>query len=353
MHLEAAVSPSKTPMMRNVKLFSLQIGCAALMTALGTLTLDLNPSQNSLSAVQVGTSAIARSSGGRSGGGSFRRSSPSFGGGSSRQSSPQRQPSYGGGGGYVPVPVPYGGGYGGYGGGYGYQSGIGNVFSSLLVLLILGGLGIGGIMWFLPKMMGRRASSATSEVDNNIFTVSKVQIALYAQARELQAALTELSLDVDTNSSEGLLRLLQESALAMLRNTEYWTHVSASSQIARDALEAEQMVNKLSIEQRRQLSTETLVNVGGSKQRSALKAPSPEEGPAAYIVVTFLVGTAHDKPLFDKIRSVEELKNTLEILAALPAQYLMTFELIWSPQDASDSLTDDELLTEYSDLVQI
>jgi uncharacterized membrane protein len=348
MHPEAAVRPSKTPM-RNVKLFSLQIGCAALVAALSTLTLDLNPSQNLLSSVQFGETAIARSSGGRSGGGSFRRSAPSF-GGSSRQSSPQRQPNYGGGGGFVPVPVPYGGSSYGYGGGY---SGGGSILSNLLVLLILGGLGIGGIMWFLPKLMGRGASSSTNEVDNNIFTVSKVQIALYAQARELQAELTELSLDVDTNSSEGLLRLLQESALAMLRNTEYWTHVSANSQVARDALEAEHMVNKLSIEQRRQLSAETLVNVGGSKQRTALKAPGLEDGPAAYIVVTFLVGTAHDKPLFDTIKSVEELKNTLEMLAALPAQYLMTFELIWSPQDASDSLTDDELLTEYSDLVQI
>jgi uncharacterized membrane protein len=348
--------PLKTSMrasMRNVKLFSLQISCAVLATAIGTLTLDLTPtaSQNLLSSVQIGKAAIAISSGGRSGGGSFRRSSPS---GGSSGGSFQGRPSYGGGGGYVPVPVPYGGGYGG---GYGYQSGIGNAFSSLLVLLLLGGLGIAGLMWFLPKMRSGGFSSSTSEVDNNVFAVSKVQIGLYAQARELQSDfqsdLTQLSLDVDTGSSEGLLRLLQESALAMLRNTEYWTHVSASSQIARDALEAEQMVNKLSIEQRRQLSSETLVNVGGSKQRTALKAPSSEEGPAAYIVVTFLVGTAHDKPLFDKIRSVDELKNVLEMLAALPADYLMTFELIWSPQDASDSLTDEELLTEYSDLVQI
>jgi uncharacterized membrane protein len=251
------------------------------------------------------------------------------------------------------VPIPYGGGYGGYSSGYGNQGGFGNAFFGLIVLLILGGVGIAGLMWFLPKLRGGGASGSASEVENNIFTVSKVQIALYAQARELQSELTELSLAVDTGSSEGLLRLLQESALAMLRNTEYWTHISATSQVARDALEAEHMVNKLSIEQRRQLSTETLVNVGGSRQRSAIKAPSLEEGPAAYIVVTFLVGTAHDKPLFNKIQSVEALKSALELLASLPAEYLMTFELIWSPQDASDSLTDEELLTEYSDLVQI
>lgn len=31
----------------------------------------------------------------------------------------------------------------------------------------------------------------------------------------------------------------------------------------------------------------------------------------------------------------------------------MIFELLWSPQDPSDSLTDDELLAGYSDLIQI
>lgn len=335
--------------MRNAKLFFLQSGAA--LAALGMLNLQVQPGETGFDTLQVGKAAVARSSGGRSGGGSF-RSAPSFGGSSGRSSgsfgsgSGYSRPNYGGG--PVYVPVPYGGSpyYGSYGGGGG--------FFPLLVLLILGGLGLGALRWFLPKMSGGGGFAAgTSEVNNNIFTVSKVQVALYAQARVLQSDLTQLSLAVDTNSSEGLMQLLQEATLALLRNTEYWTHVSAISEVAKSALEAESMVNKVSIEQRRQLSAETLVNVGGKVQRNTLKVPGAEEGPAAYIVVTFLVGTAHDRPLFDKIRSVAELQTVLEKLAALPADYLMTFELIWSPQDASDSLTDEELLTEYSDLVQI
>lgn len=341
--------------MKNVKLFSLQLACTALVTSLGTLlTLAPHPSQPSLSTLQVGEIAIARRTGGRAGGGSFRRSSPSRrSGGSVRRSQPRSN--YGGGG-PVFVPVPYGQpnyGQPNYGvSSYGASSGGG--FFSLLVLLILGGLGIAAVLWFLPKLKSSSGLiSGASEVDNNIFTVSKVQIALYAQARELQAELSALSLAVDTETSEGLLQLLQESALALLRHTEYWTHVSASSQVARDALEAERLANKLSIEQRQQLSAETLVNVGGSKRQTAIQASGLEEGPAAYIVVTFLVGSAHDQPLFDKIQSVAELQHVLETLAALPAEYLMTFELIWSPQDTSDSLTDDELLTGYSDLIQL
>ncbi len=35
------------------------------------------------------------------------------------------------------------------------------------------------------------------------------------------------------------------------------------------------------------------------------------------------------------------------------SDYLMMFELIWSPQVETDSLTYDELLTEYTNMAQI
>jgi uncharacterized membrane protein len=335
--------------MSKIRSHQLILRCAALIASFGTALLDVNPSVNQLSdVVQMGEPAIARSSGGRSGGGSFRRSSPPSSGGSSRRSSPERN--YGGGGPvYVPpvyYPQPYGSSYG-------YQSGFGSFLPGLLVLLILGGGGIAAILWFLPKLLGKSGASSSNEVSNNIFAVTKIQVALVTQARQLQTDLSEISMGVDTNTPEGLQQLLQESTLALLRYPEYWTHVSAQSQIAKDALEAERLLNSISIGERSKLSAETLVNVGGRTQRTDLKAPDADEGPSAYIVVTFLVGTAHDKPLFDKITAIADLKSALENLAGLPSDYLMTFELIWSPQDPSDSLTDDELLTEYSDLIQI
>jgi uncharacterized membrane protein len=53
------------------------------------------------------------------------------------------------------------------------------------------------------------------------------------------------------------------------------------------------------------------------------------------------------------VHSTEELKLILDKLAALTTPELLTFELIWSPQEASDSLSRDELLTEYGDLVMV
>jgi uncharacterized membrane protein len=66
-----------------------------------------------------------------------------------------------------------------------------------------------------------------------------------------------------------------------------------------------------------------------------------------------LVGTEDDKPLFDEIHSPQDLETALKQIAATTPDYLLIFELLWSPQDPSDSLTYDELLTEYTEMLQI
>jgi uncharacterized membrane protein len=128
--------------------------------------------------------------------------------------------------------------------------------------------------------------------------------------------------------------------------------VLASSQTVKNRAAAETVFNQLSVAERSKFNVESLVNVGGRVQRRELKL-NPDEDPAAYIVVTLLVGTAHDKPLFTEIRTEQALQEVLEKMAALPAEYLMVFELLWTPQDSADSLTYDELLMEFTDMIQI
>ena len=72
-----------------------------------------------------------------------------------------------------------------------------------------------------------------------------------------------------------------------------------------------------------------------------------------YIVVTLLVGTAHDQPLFKEIRTPDDLTAALNKLGTMPSDYLFKFELIWSPQTQDDSLTYDEFITEYSKMIEL
>lgn len=319
------------------------------------------PNSNWGSWLNLSNEALARSSGGRGGGGSFRRPSNSRPSNSNRSSprrydqpnSYRRDPSYRG---RDVIIVPGGGGY--YGGGY--HSG----FSIFPMLLIMGLFGIIALLvishWLRSAGNHSNASSfsdglasGTNELDNDRVTVSKLQVALIAQTTKgLQSQLSELTLKVDTDTPEGLLELLQESALILLRNPENWSHVLASSQSVKID-EAEAMFNQLSLQERSKFSAETLTNVKGKVSQKDAVIPGLEEDPAAYIVVTLLVGTAGDRPLFQDVRSSDTLKEALQRVASVPPEYLLAFELLWSPQVEEDSLTYDELLTEYTDMVQI
>ena len=387
-HLDVMYTPK-------LKLF-LIVALPLLLSSL--VEVDLRPSADAPS-FGVGKAALARSSGGRSRGGSFKRQ-PS---GSSRPSSsnrnqpnqstqqpPQSQrnspaqtngsqqfnnnrpyndpyynrPGNQGGTVIIPVPVP------GMGtapinsapansapantvpttstGATANQTSSGGV--PWLVWALLLGIPTAIVFFIAYRML--RGRSGGSVLDNDTVTVSKVQVALLAQARQIQSELSALVEQYDPNTPEGLLQQLQESALALLRTPENWTHVLASSQVVNDRESAETLFNQWTIAERRKFSVESLVRVGSKVSRSAVPLDR-DEAPASYIVVTLLVGSAHDQPLFGSIRTSEELQAALEKIAALPADYLMVFSLLWSPQDAADSLTYDELLTEYSDMVQL
>lgn len=207
------------------------------------------------------------------------------------------------------------------------------------------------LVYFILKR--KKSGSPTHERENDIVTVSQLQVALLATAQGLQSELSELTLTADTETSEGLCQLLQESVLVLLRNSHNWTHVLTSSQSVRSREEADVLFTKLSIEQRSKFSVETLVHVNGRVNHKDVASNDYFEVSADYIVVTLLVGTADDKPLFEEIRSVEALKDALQKVASIQPDYLMTFELLWSPQKETDTLTYEQLLTNYTDMFQI
>jgi uncharacterized membrane protein len=192
-----------------------------------------------------------------------------------------------------------------------------------------------------------------NELDNEIVTISKLQVALKSSAISLQGELSELTLEADTETAQGLRKLLEEAALALLRNTENWTHVLGDSQTIDRREEAEIVFNQFSLEERSKFSTETLTNVDGKiRQREVVESDRNVETPT-YIVVTLLIGTADDRPLFSQIDSAQAMEEALKKVASMRSDYLMVFELLWSPQVETDTLTEEELATEYADLVVI
>ncbi|MCS6813327.1 MAG: DUF1517 domain-containing protein, partial [Cyanobacteria bacterium] len=234
----------------------------------------------------------------------------------------------------------------------------------LLVVLIVGLIVLAGILQSFfanlasakaadpTKGMNQREKAIWREINNDIITITRLQVALLAIASNVQRELSQLVADADLSTAEGLSQHLQDVVLVLLRTQSSWTHVRGSSQTVKTREEAERIFDEFSLAERSKLSAETLTNVGGKvKKRTAHL--NETDGPASYIVVTLLVGTAHDKPLFSNVQTEAELVSALKMLTTFKPDYLLVFEVIWSPQDETDSLTQDELITEYSDLYQL
>lgn len=192
-----------------------------------------------------------------------------------------------------------------------------------------------------------------NELENDIVTVNKLQVGLLSSADSVQSELSQLTLEADTETTQGLKKLLEDAVVALLRNIESWTHVFGSSETISNREAAETVFNRLSIQERSKFSAETLTNIDGKIRQRELIKPEKNQEDAAYIVVTFLIGTADDHPLFASIDAAAEMQEILKQVAAMPLDYLMVFELLWSPQVETDTLTQEELATEYGELVEI
>lgn len=220
----------------------------------------------------------------------------------------------------------------------------------LLLFLVIGG--VVAIAWYLLSKKNSTQGTA-KELENDIVTVTKLQIALLANARDLQSQLQDLSYNADLETPEGRVEFLQEAALSLLRHPEYWSHVLASSQTVKSREQAAQIFEQLSIAERSKFSAETFSKVQGQVRKTSNIPSSDAQEPAAYIVVTLLIGTEDDQPLFGPISSTAELQQALQRVATITQDYLLVVELLWTPQEATDSLSYEQLLTGYADLVQL
>jgi uncharacterized membrane protein len=286
--------------------------------------------------------ALAARSGGRIGGGSFRMPS-------SRSYTPRTYAPPGGG--YAPYP---GGGFGfpflipfwGIGGGFG------GLFSILIFLAIAN---------FLFQSFRRATSNGSEEVaysENPPVSVTRLQVGLLAQARDLQPELNHIAETADTNSPEGRAEILQEASLALLRHPEYWVYAGSGTQQAK-LNSAESQFNRLSLAERSKFSEETLSNVNNQLKAALAKEALPgeidnptrliSEGPGEYIIVTLLAATL-GKYEIPQINSADDLRQALRIIGSLPSEQLLAIEVLWTPQAEGDTLTSDDLFAEYPDL---
>eukprot|EP00873_Tetraselmis_striata_P023010 jgi/Tetstr1/443274/TSEL_031308.t1 len=215
--------------------------------------------------------------------------------------------------------------------------------SFLIVKLLLLGL-IAVIL--IGALTGFLGGSAEEEEDimGGPCTVVKLQVGLLGLARDLQNDLDRIAQNSDTDTPEGLQSVLQETTLSLLRNPDYCVYGYSEASQTPGMTDAEHKFNQQSLSERSKFSSETLVNYAG--QNTAGTSAVTKDASNELIVVTLVAAVAGRLEL-PKVESLAELKEALSKLGAVPADALMAMELMWTPQQAGDSFSPDQLVLDY------
>ncbi|ESW19140.1 hypothetical protein PHAVU_006G099600 [Phaseolus vulgaris] len=271
-------------------------------------------------------------SGGRMGGRSFSSSSSSS---SSRSYSVPR--TSGSGFSYSApyyAPSPFGGVY------VGPAVGVGVGAGSSFFFILVGFLAFVLVSGFLSD---RSEGSVLTAADKT--TVLKLQVGLLGMGRTLQKDLNRIAEVADTSTSEGLHYVLTETTLALLRHPDYCISAYSSVDVKRGIEDGEKRFNQLSIEEREKFDEETLVNVNNIKRQST-RSQRANGFSNEYIVITILAAAEGEHKL-PSINGSGNLKDALQKLGSIPSSKLLAVEVLWTPQNENDTLSERELLEDY------
>ena len=276
----------------------------------------------------------------RSGGG---MSAPGYSGGGYR-SSPGAGYGYGGGSHFFFFP------------GFGYGLGGFGMVGSLLGVVVVG-LAVASIARAVRASRGMGAPSAGYDDDGDGQVVAmpgraylyRLQLALGRSARGIQDRLADFAAHGDTSTEAGLTALLQQTALELLREKDAVRYVGGDARGPMSLTNAETAMNGIALGERSRFQVERLRGGDGRLVRS--EAPA-EEGKEALelVVVTLLVATRTPLSNFDRPGSPDQLAAVLSELGGVPPEAILGLEVIWTPADPNDSMTETDVMTTYPDL---
>jgi len=307
--------------------------------------------------------ALAAPSGGRMGGsfGGSSRSSRSYSspsrssGGYSRGYSQGYNSGY-----YRPSPIIVAPQIGGYG--YGYGAPGMTVVSrgpSIIDVIIFG---------FIASAVLSTFSGNNTDSDSDAgalgsgVTVAKISVGINVPNRHdrlsILSFLDRLSQTARTDSRVGISNLVSQVALELLRQKQSifgayveYEHFSNGDKAGRD-------YSSKAIEERSKFENESTNNYGGvdySNKETGSLVVDGFEGAATSAVVTLIVAIDGDSTTFPKINGMRDLEQALTRLATdvKVDDCLRSAEILWTPDDGKDVISERDVIVDYPKLRSI
>jgi uncharacterized membrane protein len=266
---------------------------------------------------------------------------------------------HGGGSSFTYVPSFGWGWHPGWGfGGYGYGGGFG-----LPSVLVLAGLGVGAFLLVRAlrrsQMDGRPGmwGSGSGDLDEDDASatslsrayVYRLQLGLGRVARGIQTRLAEIAEAGDAETEAGLAALLQQTALELLREKDSIRYAGGAEAGPLSLTNAESQLNGWALNERARFQVERVRGAGPQMRRSSVAA---EEGREALELVLVTVVVATRAPVGDwkNLDDHAAVETLLHRLGEIGPDGLLGLEIVWTPADPDDSMTEMDLMTTYPEL---
>ena len=155
-----------------------------------------------------------------------------------------------------------------------------------------------------------------------------------------------------TGTRKGVQTMISETALMLLRQETAIVSAGSEYKHFRSVAEAQREFNSLSIIKRSKFDRESASNFGGQKQIVHDAAADGNSGATVAVVTINLCIEGDSSTQLSKIRTRQDLKDALSRIASdsQVEECLLSGEVLWTPEDRSDTLTREEVYEDYPTL---
>jgi len=262
---------------------------------------------------------------------------------------------------FSPFPGYYGGGYGG-----------GAIIArgpSVFDLIFFGSLLVVGTNILqkasspsLGTSFGGFGTSTSSSLGAGT-SVVKVSVAMEVPNRDdpssILSVLNRLSKTAKTDNRVGIQNLTSQVALELLRRRSSIVSASSSYQHYRDVNQAQRDYERMAIKERSKFEKETVSKFGGvdySINPNSSSLPTlgggVVDGKATMAVVTLIIAIEGDSTKVSTIKSISDVEDALQRISSDSKvdDCLQSVEILWTPEDRTESLSLRDVVADYPEL---
>lgn len=190
-------------------------------------------------------------------------------------------------------------------------------------------------------------------------SVVQLSVAMTVSRRDdpnsILSVLERLSQTARTDSRLGIQNLTSQVALELLRRKSSIVSGYSHYKHFRDINKAQREFNTLSVKERSKFENESTSKFGGvdySSQRRSLAAGDTPTNQATLAVVTLNLAIDGDSTKIPTIKSIQDVEEALRKIAAdvKVDDCLQSAEILWTPEDRTETLTMKDVIADYPEL---